>query len=50
MGCKWIFRVKEGLTAVEPKRLKTRLVAKGYTQKEKVILKKSSYMWSDMLQ
>ncbi|KAH9770122.1 Integrase catalytic domain-containing protein [Citrus sinensis] len=34
MGCKWIFKLKEGLTVDEPKRFKARLVAKGYTQKE----------------
>ena len=33
-GCKWIFRVKEGLPATEPRRFKARLVAKGYTHKE----------------
>ncbi|KAH9687012.1 hypothetical protein KPL70_014605 [Citrus sinensis] len=39
MGCKWVFRVKEGLTASEPKRYKARLVAKGYTQREGVDFK-----------
>ena len=34
VGCKWIFKVKKGLTSLEPKRFKARLVAKGYTQKE----------------
>ena len=31
--CKWIYRVKDGLTTTEPKRFKARLVAKGYTQR-----------------
>lgn len=39
VGCKWIFKVKEGLTAAEPRRFKARLVAKGYTQKEEVCFK-----------
>ena len=34
VGCKWIFKVKERLTANEPRRFKVRLVSKGYTQKE----------------
>ena len=34
VGCKWVFRVKEGLTASEPSRYKARLMAKGYTQRE----------------
>ena len=33
VGCKWIYRVKDGLTATEPKRFKGRLVAKKYTQR-----------------
>ncbi|KAH9694912.1 Integrase catalytic domain-containing protein [Citrus sinensis] len=36
VDCKWIFKVKDGLTGDEPKRFKARLVAKGYTQKEGV--------------
>ncbi|KAH9722896.1 Integrase catalytic domain-containing protein [Citrus sinensis] len=39
VGCKWIFKIKEGLTSSEPKRFKARLVAKGYTQKEGVDFK-----------
>ena len=39
IGCKWIYRIKEGLTASEPRRFKARLVAKGYTQKEGVDFK-----------
>ncbi|KAH9779137.1 Integrase catalytic domain-containing protein [Citrus sinensis] len=39
VGCKWVFRVKEGLTASEPSRYKARLVAKGYTQREGVDFK-----------
>lgn len=34
VGCKWIFRIKKGLTASKPRRYKSRLVAKGYTQRE----------------
>ncbi|KAH9650187.1 hypothetical protein KPL70_026271 [Citrus sinensis] len=39
IGCKWIYRIKDGLTASEPRRFKARLVAKGYTQKEGVDFK-----------
>ena len=31
VGCKWIYKVKEGIPGVEQKRYKARLVAKGYT-------------------
>ncbi|KAH9763957.1 hypothetical protein KPL70_001353 [Citrus sinensis] len=36
VGCKWIYRIKEGIPDVEPQRYKARLVAKGFTQKEGV--------------
>ena len=31
IDCKWIFKVKEGLTSSEPVKFKARLVAKGFT-------------------
>ncbi|BFG24559.1 hypothetical protein CerSpe_108330 [Prunus speciosa] len=34
IGCKWVFRKKEGICEKEPTRFKVRLVAKGYLQKE----------------
>ncbi|GKV35094.1 hypothetical protein SLEP1_g43407 [Rubroshorea leprosula] len=34
VGCKWIFRRKEGIPGVETTRFKARLVAKGFTQRE----------------
>ena len=34
VGCKWIFKMQEGLAADEPRRFKDRIVAKGYTQRE----------------
>ena len=34
VGCKWIFKLKDKVTSVEPPRYKVRLVAKGFTQKE----------------
>ena len=34
VNCKWIFKKKEGIQGVEPDRLKARLVARGFTQKE----------------
>ncbi|KAH9679155.1 hypothetical protein KPL71_026007 [Citrus sinensis] len=34
VGCKWIYKIKEGIPGVEPLRYKARLVAKGFTQKE----------------
>ena len=36
VGCKWIFKLKPGITGVEDKRYKGRVVAKGYSQKEGV--------------
>ncbi|KAH9703748.1 Integrase catalytic domain-containing protein [Citrus sinensis] len=39
VGCKWIYKVKDGLTATEPRRFKARLVAKGYTQRAGVDFK-----------
>ena len=36
VDCKWIFKVKEGMTSTEPVRFKARLVAKGFTQVEGV--------------
>ena len=32
--CKWLYKIKEGISAKEPVRYKARLVAKGYTQRE----------------
>ena len=34
VGCKWIFKKKEGIPGVERPRFKARLVAKGFTQVE----------------
>lgn len=31
VGCKWIYKIKKGMTVTEPSRFKTRLVTKGYT-------------------
>ena len=39
IGCKWIYKIKEGLTQTKPRRFKARLVAKGYTQREWVDFK-----------
>ena len=39
VGCKWIYKVKGGLTQAESRRFKARLVAKGYTQMEGVDFK-----------
>ncbi|KAH9804147.1 hypothetical protein KPL71_002018 [Citrus sinensis] len=36
VGCKWIFKLKDGATSEEPPRYKARLVAKGFTQREGV--------------
>ena len=33
VGCKWIFKRKEGILGKEPARYKARLVAKGFTQR-----------------
>lgn len=33
VSCKWIYKIKEGLTKGEDPRFKARLVAKGFTQK-----------------
>ncbi|KAH9682681.1 hypothetical protein KPL71_027445 [Citrus sinensis] len=34
VGCKWVYKVKQGIPGVESMRYKVRLVAKGYTQRE----------------
>ena len=34
VGCKWIYKIKEGIPGVENKRYKTRLVTKMFTQGE----------------
>ncbi len=34
VGCKWVYKKKEGIPGVEPARFKARLVAKGFSQKE----------------
>lgn len=34
VDCKWIFKVNEGLSSIEPIRFKARLVAEGFTQVE----------------
>ncbi|CAM8989115.1 unnamed protein product [Rhodiola kirilowii] len=36
VGCKWIFKYKEGIPGVEEPRYKARLVEKGFTQREGV--------------
>ncbi|CAM8876608.1 unnamed protein product [Rhodiola kirilowii] len=36
VGCKWVFKFKEGIPGVEKPRYKARLVAKGFTQREGV--------------
>lgn len=36
VGCKWIFKLNEGVIGVEPTRYKARLIAKGFTQREGV--------------
>ncbi|CAM8923040.1 unnamed protein product [Rhodiola kirilowii] len=36
VGCKWVFKYKEGIPGVEEPEYKARLVAKGFTQREGV--------------
>lgn len=36
MGCKWIFKLKEGIGSVEPSKYKARLAIKCFTQKKRV--------------
>ncbi|KAH9703868.1 hypothetical protein KPL70_011252 [Citrus sinensis] len=36
VGCKWIFKLNEGVSGSESVRYKARLVAKGFTQKEEI--------------
>lgn len=36
VGCKWIYKLKEGISGDEPTRYKARLVAKGFTQRKRV--------------
>ncbi|KAH9679839.1 hypothetical protein KPL71_026297 [Citrus sinensis] len=44
VGCKWIYKIKEGIVEGEPPRYKARLVAKGFTQKHGVDFNEPSYM------
>lgn len=37
--CKWIFKIKEGMSATKSKRFKFSLMAKGYTRKEGINFK-----------
>ena len=32
--CKWLYKLKEGITTIDLVRYKVRLIAKGFTQKE----------------
>lgn len=34
VGCKWVYKIKEGTSESEPVRYKAKLVSKRYTQKE----------------
>ena len=36
VSCKWIYKRKEGIFGVEPERFEARLVARGFTQKERI--------------
>ena len=36
VSCKWIFKVKEGISDAKPSRFKAKLVARGFTQREGV--------------
>lgn len=36
VGCKWIYKIKEGIPGVESQRFKVRLFAKGFTQNESI--------------
>ena len=36
IGCRWVFKKKEGIPSIEDARYKARLVAKGYSQREGV--------------
>ncbi|CAL9023524.1 unnamed protein product [Prunus brigantina] len=44
VGCKWVFRKKEGLHEQDAVRFKARLVAKGYSQKEGWIMIRSFHL------
>lgn len=37
IDCKWMYKLKEGLSSTKPPRFKVGLVAKGFTQKGKVL-------------
>ena len=36
IGCKWIYKKKEAMSVKEPKKFKSRVVAKGYSQKKSI--------------
>ncbi|KAH9782268.1 hypothetical protein KPL71_008823 [Citrus sinensis] len=47
VGCKWVYKVKDGIPEVEPKRYKARLVAKGFTQKEGMDVK-TAFLYGEL--
>ena len=45
VGCKWIFKKKDGILGVEKARYKAKLIAKGFSQREGIDFNEIFFLW-----